>query len=94
MTVPRLFTIPQFVDAHPAFSVSGIRAWILASKPHRDRKGVACPSNGFDTAVVRAGRKILIDEEKFFAWLAAQQPTPETSGRIQAAQGGLSRERL
>ena len=28
--------------------------------------------NGLDKAIVRVGRKVLIDESKFFEWLAAQ----------------------
>jgi hypothetical protein len=29
--------------------------------------------NGFDTCIVRAGRRVLIDEQAFFKWLESQR---------------------
>ena len=56
-----LHTVPQFCQAHPAFSPGGIR-WLLF---HRE-------SNGLSKAVLRVGRRILIDEDAFFQWLDGQ----------------------
>ncbi len=56
-----LLTVPQFADAHPAFPISSLR-WLLYQ-----RKG-----NGLHKAVVRVGRRVLIDEARFFQWIAEQ----------------------
>jgi hypothetical protein len=44
---------------------------IFNAQPRVTRKATI-PGNGFDACMVRMGRKILIDEEKFFAWLDKQ----------------------
>jgi predicted DCC family thiol-disulfide oxidoreductase YuxK len=58
-----LLTVYQFCAAYPAFKIGGMRAWIF--KEHQN--GLA--KSG---AVLRIGRKILIDPEKFFEWVEAQ----------------------
>jgi hypothetical protein len=60
--IRRILTVPQFCQRHPAFTPGGIR-WLLF---HRT-------TNGLDHAVVRLGRRILLDEDKFFQWLDRQQ---------------------
>jgi len=60
-TRPTLQTVQQFTEAHPAFTHGGIR-WLLF---HRQQ-------NGLERAVVQVGRKILIDVDQFFLWLAQQ----------------------
>lgn len=55
----KLSTIKQFVESNPAFAEGGIRAMLFY-------KGEAAEQAG---AVVRFGRKILIDEEKFIEWV-------------------------
>jgi hypothetical protein len=62
----RLHTVRQFCQAHPAFTLGGIR-WLLF---HRQ-------TNGLERAVVRVGRRILIDEEKFFGWLDEQNKSQQ-----------------
>lgn len=56
-------TVNQFSDKHPAFTKGGLRALIFNEN-----------SNGLANAgaVVRIGRKVLIDESKFFAWVESQ----------------------
>ena len=56
-------TVKQFVERHPAFTVGGMRAQIFNET-----------TNGLKEAgaIVRIGRKILINEEKFFAYLESQ----------------------
>lgn len=54
----RLYTVDQFVQKHPAFSNGGLR-WLLF---HREK-------NGLKRAVLRVGRRVLIDETLFFEWL-------------------------
>ena len=56
-----LRTVPQVCEAHPAFTSGGIR-WLLFN---RDINGLEC-------AVVKVGRRVLIDEDRFFTWLDEQ----------------------
>lgn len=62
-TVWIYFTVQQFAKRHPAFNTGGIRALIFNEH-----------SNGLakSGAIVRIGRKVLIDESKFFAWVESQ----------------------
>jgi hypothetical protein len=57
-------TVSQFVNQHPAFNTGGIRSIIFCANTN----GLA--ESG---AIVRIGRKVLIDENKFFAWVQSQQ---------------------
>jgi len=59
-----LLTVNQFADKHPAFSVGGLRWQIFNSS-----------NNGLDEygALVRLGKRVLIDEEKYFQWIDGQQ---------------------
>jgi len=56
-------TVQQFTAKHTAFNTGGVRAWIF----HENTNGLA--KSG---AIVRIGRKVLIDEAKFFAWVESQ----------------------
>ena len=57
----QLYTVTQFCQHHPAFTQGGLR-WLLFNRE----------TNGLKKAVVRVGRKLLIDENAFFAWLDEQ----------------------
>ncbi|MDO9160896.1 MAG: hypothetical protein Q8N35_06170 [Methylococcaceae bacterium] len=57
------FTVQQFAKRHPAFNTGGLRALIF----NENSNGLA--KSG---AIVRIGRKVLIDEAKFFAWVESQ----------------------
>lgn len=61
---PKLQTVKQFVEDNPAFSVGGVRFQIFNEQ-----------SNGLKEsgAIIRLGRKILIDVEKYFQWVYDQQ---------------------
>lgn len=74
MTQRTLLTVRQFAEKHPAFSQGSLRNLIFNAQPRISRKA-AIPGNGFDLCLVRLGRKILIDEEKFFEWLDRQNGT-------------------
>lgn len=64
--MPTLSTVNQFTEKHPAFTIGGLRAWIFNEA-----------TNGLKQsgAIVRIGRKVLIDETKFFAWVESQNKT-------------------
>ncbi len=55
-----LLTVKQLAEKHPAFPVGGIRWQIF----HEQTNGLA--ESG---AILRCGRKVLIDEDRYFAWL-------------------------
>ena len=70
-----LKTVRQFSESNPAFPQGGLRSLIFKSESHYDSKGRVVPGNGLIEAgaILRLGRKVLIDEEKFFAWVRSQQ---------------------
>ena len=75
ITNPRVLrTVRQFSERHPAFSQGGLRNIIFCSKPRETSRGTI-PGNGMVEAgvLVRLGRRLLIDEERFFKWLDDQQ---------------------
>ena len=57
------FTVQQFTKKHPAFTVGGLRSLIF----NEHQNGLA--KSG---AIVRIGRKILLEESRFFGWVEAQ----------------------
>ena len=63
MKMPTLSTVNQFTEKHPAFNLGGLRALIF----NEHANGLA--KSG---AIVRIGRKVLIDETRFFAWVESQ----------------------
>lgn len=54
-----LITVTQFCARHPAFPIGGMRHYLF----YRNENGLAASG-----AVVQLGRKILIDEARFFEW--------------------------
>jgi hypothetical protein len=58
-----LFTVKQFTEKHPAFTQRCLRALIFNEATNNLKQS---------GAIVRIGRKILINEEKFFAYLESQ----------------------
>jgi hypothetical protein len=59
-TVPSIFTVKQFAEKHKLFSVPAIRYQIL----NADKNGLS--DSG---ALIRVGRKVLLHEAKYFAWI-------------------------
>jgi hypothetical protein len=56
-------TVKQFINKHPAFTNGGLRSLIF----NECQNGLA--KSG---AIVRLGRKVLIDETLFFSWVQSQ----------------------
>jgi len=77
VTAPRdLFTVEQFAERRPAWTESALRNLILNSADRvSSRGGERIRGNGLAEAgaIVRLGRRVLIDEAAFFQWLASQQ---------------------
>jgi hypothetical protein len=56
-----LRTVKQLAQANPAFTQASLR-WLLFNRE----------INGLQRVVVKVGRRLLIDEEEFFAWIDEQ----------------------
>ena len=69
--VRALSTVRQFSEKYPAFSQGSLRNLIYLSTERYSSKG-KIPGNGLAIALVRIGRKLLIDESKFFKWIELQ----------------------
>lgn len=66
-----LYTIKQFCERNPAFTEAGIRHLVFMATPRFSAVDGVLPSNGLLEigAVLRAGRKVVVHEERFLAWL-------------------------
>ena len=53
-------TVPQLAQRQPAFKIGGIRGWIF----NEEKNGLK--ESG---AIIRIGKKLVIDESKFIAWI-------------------------
>lgn len=69
-------TVKLFEKAYPSFTEPALRNLIFKSEPRISINGIV-PGNGLIEcgAIVRIGRKVLINEEKFFVWIESQQKT-------------------
>jgi hypothetical protein len=95
-TALNLYTVKQFPLAHPAFTASSLRNLIFNAAPRYSSKGEV-PGNGLLEcgAIIRLGRKILIDERAFLEWVRGKacnpggaQLNPSTEGMPKHAAGG------
>ena len=58
--VEKVLTVDQFILKYKCFTKGGIRSYIFFEDTNGLKKSAA---------IIRIGRKILIDEEKFFNWI-------------------------
>ena len=75
-SAPReLFTVQQFSERRRAWTQSALRNLILNAADRINSRGERIPGNGLAQAgaIVRVGRRVLIDEQAFFRWIAEQQ---------------------
>lgn len=64
-TVAQLAQDPKL----PGVKQSNIRAWIFQAEDRFGSGGVRLPGNGLAPAIIRVGRKVLIDRDEFYKWL-------------------------
>ena len=64
---PNLQTVSQFVEQNPAFKIGGLR-WQIFNEEKNGLKEAG--------AIVRIGRKVLIDSDRYFTWVYSQNQTP------------------
>jgi len=71
---PRLHTVAQFSKANPAFTISALRNLIFHAEPRQSSVG-EIPGNGLleAGAIVRLGRKVMLDDAPFFTWIRRGQ---------------------
>ena len=74
-TTPRLYTVAQFSARHPAWTAAALRGLIYGARERIGARGARSPGNGLTEAgaILRVGRRVLIDEQAFFRWIASQQ---------------------
>ncbi|MBT6981563.1 MAG: hypothetical protein HOA05_04910 [Candidatus Marinimicrobia bacterium] len=59
-----LLNVNQFTERHPAFTFGALR-WMIFNAQSNDLQ-----KSG---ALIRLGKRVLFDEEKFFQWVDGQQ---------------------
>jgi len=64
--------VKQFSLDNPAFTEPSLRWLIFNSRPRESTNGTI-PGNGLEKALVRLGRRVLIDEDLFYEWIEEQQ---------------------
>jgi hypothetical protein len=69
-TTRTLLTVRQFAEKHPAIPIGGIR-WQIFNEETNGLK-----ESG---AIIRVGRKVLIDEARYFAWVDASNGIQATA---------------
>lgn len=70
-----LYSLKKFAERHSSFlTTSAITNQVFKAQSRHSTKG-EIPGNGMMDfgAIVRVGRKVLIDETAYFQWLDAQQ---------------------
>jgi len=76
IAAPRnLLPVALFAERWPAWSEAALRNMILNASDRVGARGQRIAGNGLAKhgAIVRVGRKVLIDEQAFFRWIAALQ---------------------
>ena len=68
---PVLLTVRQFAEKHQAFPQGSIRSLIFHASPRHSSQG-QIDGNGLSAALIRIGRKVLINEARFFEWVEKQ----------------------
>lgn len=76
---PKLLTVKQFSSKHSAFSVYSLRNLIADAENRYSSKG-EISGNGLAPAIVRIGRRVLLDEDKFFEWVNQKNGETHVAG--------------
>lgn len=66
-----IMSIRQFCEKHPAFTEGGLRYLIFNAADRLNSCGEKISGNGLQHsgAILRVGRRVLIDEGAFFEWV-------------------------
>lgn len=79
----RVASVKQIASQPPyegVFTESALRALIHNAEPRFSTRGQQIPGNGLMEvgAILRVGRRILFDLDRFDAWLTSHRAKPET----------------
>jgi hypothetical protein len=70
---PPVFTVEQFAERNPAFTAPAIRNLVFKADTRHSSRGPISGNGLLECgAIIRIGRKVLIDETKFFDWVRQQ----------------------
>lgn len=73
-TLPKLATVKNLPSCFPllGLTTAAVHGQIFKSQDRFDSKGRLIPGNGLAAtgAIIRRGRKVLIDVDKYAAWLS------------------------
>lgn len=70
--LPWLVKVDRLVELLPALKARTVRHWIAQARPRVVQEGGrsrTLPGNGLERAIVRPGRTILVDVDRFVEWL-------------------------
>ena len=65
-TIPNMARLPEYREA---FTLSSLRHLVFQAKNRINSREQTILGNGLEEAIVRIGRKVLIDLDAFDAWL-------------------------
>ena len=75
-SLPTLSTVKNLPGFYPAvgLTIAAVHGQIFKAQDRFDSKGRKIPGNGLAAsgAIIRRGRKVLIDVEKYGAWLSGE----------------------
>jgi hypothetical protein len=75
--LPTLSTVKNLPSFYPAvgLTIAAVHGQIFKAQDRFDSKGRKIPGNGLAAsgAIIRRGRKVLIDVEKYGAWLSGAE---------------------
>ncbi len=70
--IPQLLTVRQFSTEHPAFTEGSLR-WLIFKAGSDVASSGGKDYRTLNRALVRVGRRVLIDEQKFFDWVTDKE---------------------
>jgi len=78
--LPRLYTVEEIASAfpHARLTPAAVRALVFRADDRTNSRGELLPGNGLGRAgaIVRIGRKVLIDLDRFAAFLESHRGQP------------------
>lgn len=70
-----LVSVAQLIEAHPCRTAGAVRAEIFGASARLSSKGVI-PGNGLAPAIIRKGRRVLLDEIGYLTWVRTGRVDP------------------
>ena len=70
---PRFFSVRQLAQRHPGFNEASLR-WAIFNAKAPPGTAAHDVYGGFAPAIIKIGRRVLIDEDRFVAWVEQFRP--------------------